>query len=298
MNRYDSLRKQKTSRMAAASVLAVCVLLSASMLFSRLMGFSPEDTRHYIPLDKSRGSTSVMVGHRTEDGSVTFESTGYHPANHRMLTANPGFRVTDENTVWKGQTDIEIFRVTYENGNGEVTVHSTSGDKLLAPGTENTYAFALENTGNVTLKYSMDMEAYFTTGEYIIPVNAQVKDHLGNYLAGSPEGMADVMELNQVSQEGNIAAGHILPFELTWEWPFEEDDVYDTMLGNQAVEEDICLTIVINTMASYTPGPGGGIPQTGDTSQIALMTGLMLASLAGMMLLLLGGRRKQEEQDA
>ena len=144
----------------------------------------------------------------------------------------------------------------------------------------------------------MNMEAYFTTGEYIIPVNAQVKDHLGNYLAGSPEGMADVMELNQVSQEGDIAAGHILPFELTWEWPFEEDDVYDTMLGNQAVEEDICLTIVINTMASYTPGPGGGIPQTGDTSQIALMSGIMLASMAGMMLLLLGGKRKQEEQDA
>lgn len=283
--------KYNTTRLGAAAVLALCVFLSGALLFNRLLDFSQTESLHYIPLTRSRGLTTVTVGQRQGDTVTSY----YSPANHRLLTARPGFRVTDENTVWSGQTDIEIFRISYSNSGGQVTVNSSNGDKLLAPGTANTYKFALENTGNVSLKYSMDMQAYFSHGEYTIPVYARVTDHQGKFLAGSAESMADVMDLNQVSDQGSIRAGYVMPYTLEWEWPFEIDDEYDTMLGNLAVDEDITLTIVINTVASHTAESGGGIPQTGDTTNIAMMVLVMLASGTGLLLLLLFPPKKREE---
>lgn len=297
MNQYSSLRKQNTGSASAVISLALCVVLSASMLFSRLVTFATADTRHYIPLTRSGGTTTVIAGQPDALGNIRFRATGYHPGNHRLLTANPGFRVQDENTVWSGETDIEIFRVSYANGSGQVTVNSTDGEKLLAPGTANRYRFALENTGNVPLKYTLAMEAYFSHQETPIPIHARVVDYQNNYLAGSAEETADVLELNNVEAKGTLAAGYIAPYTLEWEWPFELDDAYDTMLGNRAAEEDITLTIVIKTTASYTPEPAGGIPQTGDDSHIVLLTCIMFSSGTGLLFLLIP-RRKRKDKEA
>ena len=292
MNEYSSLKQKNNAPFTAVVSLILCVVISATMLFSRLVAFSTADTRHYIPLTRSAGITNVMVnGERVAA-----------PYSHRpLLAAGPAltvdwFRTYDENTVWSGETDIEIFRVTYENGSGQVTVNSENGDKLLAPGTENTYSFALENTGNNALEYTMSMEAYFTDGTHVIPVEARVRSHEGGYLCGTAEEYVPVLELNQVHDEGTLRVGYIMPYTLEWRWPFEIDDEYDTMLGNLAVEEDISLTIIIRTTASYTPdpGPGSGIPKTGDTSQIGLMMTIMVASAAGLMILLIPKRKREE----
>lgn len=289
--------------LAGCVSLALCVVLSATMLFSRLMGFAPADTQHYIPLTKSGGITAVPEGHRQSDGSITFRNAGYHPGNHRLLTAKPGFRVYDENTVWSGETSIEIFRISYENGTGQVTVRSENGDKLLAPGTENTYRFTLENTGNVALNYTMTMDAWFgekgDPNATVIPVLARVTDYRGNHLAGSRDAKADVLELNNISQSGSLSAGLVAPYTLEWEWPFEGDDAYDTMLGDLAANEDITLTIVINTTASYTatPGADSGIPKTGDTRHIELALTVLVMSLAGLLFLLASPRRKRRDTD-
>ena len=299
MNNYASLRKQNKSSVPATVIsLVLCVTLSATMLFSRLVGFVAADTQYYVPLTKGNGITTVTVGQRQSDGSVIFQ--GYHPDNHRLLTANPGFRVYDENTVWSGETNVEIFRISYSNGEGRVTVRSANGDKLLAPGTENTYNFTLENTGDASLDYTLTMEAWFSHDEMPIPIQARVVDYKGNYLAGSAEGKTDVLELNRVNQEGTLRAGYVAPYTLEWEWPFEMgNDAYDTLLGNLATEEDITLTIAIKTTASYNPNPNaeGGNPKTGDTHNIGLLTGIMVSSAAGLLLLLLLPRRKREGEN-
>ena len=301
MNTYSSLRKQNNGSWLAAAVLALCVLLSGSMLFSRLVTYSPADTRHYIPLTESGGVTQVVVGSVDESGNITFRrETPYTAGRSPMLSASPflsttWFRAYDENTVWSGQTDIEIFKVSYENGSGQVTVNSSNGEKVLAPGTENSYSFALENTGHENVKYEMTMEAFFTDGTYVIPVEARVFDHEGSYYAGSAEGYADVLELNQVSDSGTLKPGYIMPYTLQWRWPFEIDDAYDTMLGNLAVEEDITLTIVIRTIASYTPRADDGIPKTGDSSHVVMYSVIMVLSLAALILLFLLRRPRREE---
>lgn len=297
MNDYSSLRKQNNSTALAVVSLALCVVLSASMLFSRLMTYVPADRQHYIPLTLGSGTTTVVTGQKDASGQISGQP--FRPGQPLLLAVSPfltesWFQTYDENTVWKGETNIEIFRLSYQNGEGQVTVNSTDGEKLLAPGTKNTYSFTLENTGSNPVKYEMSMEAYVSHGDHVIPVVARVSDYTGRYLCGSEVGYEEVLALNEVSDSGTLRAGYVMPYTLEWEWPYESDDAYDTMLGNLAAEEDITLTIVINTLASYTPKDDGGIPKTGDTRDIGLAFGVMVASMAGLLLLLLAPRRRRE----
>lgn len=297
MRNYASLRKQNKRSLSTSMVLALCVVLTTVMLFSRLASFVTPDTTRYIPLTTTRGGTYITVTRQDAPRAVT-------PIRPTMLAtsarlAADWFRTYDDNTVWSGETDIEIFRVSYENEAGEITVHSTGGDKLLAPGTENTYSFALENTSRENLEFGMTMEAFFSDGTHVIPVEVKVWDHEGTYFAGSETEYVDVLQLNQVSDSGSLPPGYVMPYTLQWQWPFEVDDEYDTMLGNLAVEEDISLTIVIRTTASYTPTADDGepAPDTGDASGLVLYSVLFLISL-GMLLLLLLPRPRQEEDHA
>ncbi len=296
MKDYASLRKSNKSNALVIVTLVMCVILSATMLFSRLMVYSPMSKCQYIPLTKSNGITRVTQNTRPTMAIGTPTLLTARP----VVLAAPGFEAYDENTVWSGETDVEIFAIQYDNESGETTVRSKDGVKVLAPGTGSTYKFALENTGNVTLDYTLEMDAWFSDAEYPIPVVASVVGHEGEYLLGSAEKMVDVLRLEEVQQSGTIAAGNIMPYALNWEWPFEGDDVYDTMLGDMAVEEDLTLTVVIRTTATYSDDPdepGGLPPQTGDTAHIELYAIMMVASLAGvLMILLLRNKEKEHEE--
>ena len=304
MNDYSSLRKKNNGTGWAVVTLLMCVVLSATVLFSRLAAYVTADPIHYIPLTQSGGITTVLTGQLTEDGSIDFSETAASPlAQPVVLAYSPflssnWFRVTDENTVWKGETDVEIFRVSYENGQGQVTVASASGDKVIAPGTSNSYSFTLENTSDHSVEYIMEMEAYFSDGDHKIPVNARVFDKYGTYYAGTEDAMVEVEELNNVSDSGKLKAGYQMPYTLQWEWPFEGDDSYDTLLGSLAVDEDITLTIAINTTATYTPDDSssdGESPQTGDSFELGLAIGVMAFSGLALIFLLVNKRRKGEE---
>ena len=300
MNEYFSLRKQnKRSTRAAAIILALCVILTTTMLVSRLAEFTAPDTQHYIPLTQSNGTTRVHVGRRQADGSVTYDGLRNRLPNGKLLTIMPNFQTYDDNTVWSGETDVQIFSITYNNETGETTVRSQDGVKVLAPGTGSSYRFTLENTGNVPLKYTMEMDAWFSHEAYPIPVCASVEDYEGHYLLGSKEEKVDVLRLEEVRESGTIGAGYLQPYTLNWEWPFEQDDAYDTMLGNLAVENDITLTVAIRTSASYynDDDPGGYPPKTGDQSPIVLYGVLMILSLAGLLLLVIA-RKEQEKKHA
>ena len=296
MRQYASLKKRNSGVLAGIVVLSVCVLLSAILLNSRLMGFVTQSKRQNIPLTKSNGITQVTA--ETGPRAAAMGTPRLLTAASPILTAKPGFQTKDENTIWSGETNIEIFSISYDNATGATTVRSQDGDKVLAPGVEGKYEFALENTGNVTLDYTMAMGSFFSHPEYAIPVNVAVTDGEGNYLLGSADEMVDVLRLNEISEAGTVSAKHQQNYTLYWEWPFEEDDAYDTMLGNLAVDKDITLTITIKTTAQYngTPGSGGGVP-TGDNTQLGMYAVMMAASLMGLVLLLYL-RRKEETNEA
>ncbi|MDO4331670.1 MAG: hypothetical protein Q4C58_03170 [Eubacteriales bacterium] len=257
-------RNVKKSNMAmggpgfAGIILLLGVILTAVVCVWRIASFAAEDATLVIPVAVSESvDTAVLYEQNTALPNVRTEQNS-------LSAAEAGFAVSDEKQVWSSQTAVEIFRISYENGDNQITV-AGDGEKLIAPGTANEYDFRLSNTGNVAVDYTMTMEAYFGRENRTIPVEVRVNDYQGNYLAGSRDEWSPVMELNSVSDTAVLGAGHYNGYTLTWQWPFEGDDAYDTLLGNSAVQEDITLTIVICVLAaaSEDPDASGGIPQTG-----------------------------------
>lgn len=206
--------------------------------------------------------------------------------------ANSAFEVSDENTVWSMNTQVDIFKISYENGQGEVTVNSTTGDKLIAPGTENSYTFKLKNTGNTSLTYTLSVEAYFSPDGTSIPVEARLNRLDGDWIVGNEQGYASVDLLNGAEDEGALKSGHLATYVLDWTWPFDGSDDVDTLLGNQVVDEDLTFTIVINTIAEIEPAPN-----TGDASSLGMWVGLSGVSLGALIFLILWKKRKEDESE-
>lgn len=283
-------------------LLLVCELASLAVLFSRMRVFSAEtDFGDMIPLTKPDSKTSVTI---RKDSAAS-------PSAEEMIPVQDGeaaFIAYDENTVWAAETEVEIFRLTYDE-KGDVTVRNNSGsnDALIAPGTSNEYIFTLENTGDVPLDYIMTMEAWVGGTELWLPVKASVRDYNERYLLGSPTQSEDVLELNTVRDDGVLGSGRAALYTLEWEWPFEwGDDAYDTMLGNLAVDTDLTLTIKINTMAMYDANPddpevsqsGLVSPQTGDHMPLGVLVIIISAALLIAITAFLAGCRQKEDEDA
>lgn len=293
MRDYASLRKKNSGNLAILIALGICVLLSATLLFSRLLTYSTTEPVQQIPLTKSNGVTRVTAS-QAPSAAV--------PMPPKMLVAMPllnskaAFEARDENVVWSGETDIEIFSIRYENKSGEVTVRSQDGAKVLAPGVGGSYSFELANTGKVSLDFTMEMDAWYSDTQYQIPVVVRVTDSADQYLLGSAEEAAEVLKLKEVQDSGTIAAGYVKRYTLEWEWPFEDNDAYDTMLGNAAMDEDIVLTVQIRTTAegsSDPDAPGGDVPKTGDDARVGVYALLMVISLAGILVVLLLYRKEE-----
>jgi signal peptidase len=127
-------------------------------------------------------------------------------------------------------------------------------DKIIAPGMSNIYSFKLDNTGGMTVDYQMDLEVWLGNEDYSIPLDIRLSDENGNYLAGSADSWQSVSDMDRITDAGVMDAGSSKNYTLEWQWLFEEDNERDTTLGNQAVDDDITLTVSINTTAMADDG--------------------------------------------
>jgi len=237
------------------------------------------------------------------------------------------YQVEDDKLVWSADTEVEIFRVAYENGQGMITVNGANGDKLIAPGTENEYSFRLKNSGSTKVDYTLGVEAYMTPGNAPIPIEVRLKNHDGVYLVGNENQWAGISELNRTTVNESVESKNSEQYILEWQWPFEttpENNIADTALGNETGEQR--LTIIIRTVASAEPSvepggetaPGGSttnggttgetepeenhgiwdilanVPKTGDSANIMVYMILLVA--AGAFLLILFFRRRNKEE--
>ncbi len=325
MNDYASLRKRSgfhSGLLILVVLLAVLELCSLSVLFSQLSAYSPAQKRNYISLTEGSSDGTVRVGHRDENGDFMLSAHGrgsyapvmlnaLQPARPVQLTGGEtGYSAYDENTVWSTQTDVEIFSVRYDNnGDAVFTVNSEKGDKVFAPGTEQSYHFTLSNTGKQSLDYILTVEAFYENTDGLwIPIEGRLSRDPGSFVVGSATEWPDVLELDGYHEEDVIAAGNIIDYTLDWRWPFERfdgegldsNDAYDTMLGNLAVDKDLTLHIIIRTEAwlDENPQEPGGRPQTGDTARIYLWSAVSVASLGAMGILIYGLRRDKKKDAA
>lgn len=290
--------------LAGAFVLMLCVLVSGTLACVRMGAYAYEKkSMTDIPLKAAVEQSDAPAADNNVGAEP--ENSGSTPANDRHFTSKPGFEVNDDNTVWGTDTEIELFHVSYRNGDRIVTVNSEDGDKLVAPGTENEYTFRLVNTGNVAMDYRMETTATLADGEdtFEIPLTVKFYDRTGRYLAGSETQWAEFTALNNLSDTGVVGVNRYTFYTIDWQWPFESgDDVFDTMLGDTAVDRDLVLTVTIKITARQDENPAadGGIPQMGDDyGDLILPVAIALISVISLAILLISGAvsRKSEQNN-
>ena len=298
------MRKQnKKSGWVWLTVLLLFVFVAAStfVLMDRLTGYQMNDLGAIELIPRAAASetepgTEAPTEEETEAPTeketeapteVPTEKATEAPTTAPNQPYNPGFEVRDDNTVWTTETEVEIFRISYENGNQIVTVQGSNGDSVIAPGTDNSYTFKLKNTGNVNMKYTVEVDAYFTPADIPLPVTTRLSRYDAKWIVGGQDSWAEVSKLDAAEDSDTLKPGYYTYYTLDWQWPFEQgNDAYDTYLGNLAVQQDLIFTIVIRTRAEATEGPGGGIqPSTGDWSGLELWLVLEICSILAIIVL-------------
>ncbi len=314
------------------AILLIVEIMSCVMLFGQLSSYSKPKVRNYISLTESTAKTKVEVTRKTvaamynvaSDVGSAFTTTGSSAAltaRNTMKQLAPeeekpldSFIIEDNDKIWTAKTEVEIFKISYDNngdavftvvsdGTGEVT-------KLIAPGTSFDYEFTLKNTGDKPLDYTLIFESWFEGTDEIIPVEAKVFYNEGgkHYLLGGEDEWKPVLDLNGVTRDAGLNGGNICDYTLQWQWPFERfdgegldaNDAFDTMLGNLAADgEELTLTIVIKTVAWIDEQPcttGENPPQTGDDRPIIVWIVIALTALAAIIFLPLFMKRREREE--
>ncbi len=294
-------KRQKNQRGLLAGLVATLMLLAflTGVLASELLLRVRDDTpRTEVDIDLRRDAAKAprFVG---AIGAI---------GGGRLLSAaepsNPGAEFEDEEGNWNTISTIELFRAEYENESGEITVKSADGDKVIAPGTTNSYYFDIKNVGDTGIAYVADMEVNvsFTVDgvSQSIPLEVRMYDLYGSYVIGSSEEFAPIAALDGKVEKGGLGTGNYMRYTLEWRWPFEGNDELDTLLGNLAanteVDAEIAVEIVINLTASEDPSQTGGAPQTGDDSKIPLLVAGCVGAMVLMVILLFMRRREREEE--
>lgn len=299
----ENKRLSKKQILLIAAVLFLLVLITAVYLCYRLGVFSKEDEQPYISLIPTESADATQPGGegtQGQSGQTDPTEDGQDPTEDTFV-AQPGMIVWDDKQVWTTKTEIELFRVEYEDGEEKITVASSNQDALIAPGTENSYTFRLKNTGNVSLNYSVMLRAYISDNVTSIPVEVRMRDFNGFYIIGDEDSYAPVLELDGLQDHNTLGAGYYAYYTLEWQWPFERgEDAYDTYLGNLAVDEPVTLTIEIHTLSAQCDDPnhpGGLLPATGDSFQPLVWVALSAAALCGVVVLVILGWRKRRKEE-
>ena len=373
MNGCASLRKHNIARSAPWALIAVLLILtlcSASLLVSALTEYSTVQHRTRISLTEGGEESVVQVLRAPAAGRRSAGAVRYAPASRtpsarsaaRREAPSNGeptiFGAYDADTVWSTSTDVEIFRLEYDD-NGDLVYTTASNrrggsdDKVFAPGVDGAYDFTIYNGEKAALDYTMQVEAYITVDgeklddliaagaeiggfslggrsvpsmpaeDFWLPIVARLYDSTkGSYIVGSDrvwdDSAADtdltawshVLELDGVEKKAVLPVGGEDLYTLQWWWPFErmdetgsvdENDRYDTWLGDLAVEHDLTLHIVIRTWAvldetsepETSPRPSH-MPRTGDDSPLLLWAVVLAASTAAAAGILVRKRREKK----
>ena len=198
--------------------------------------------------------------------------------------------------------EIQVFYTEYDN-DGKITVKSEFGDKVVAPGTENSYDLYVRNVGKVPISYILEAESRITVDvngqQTEIPIEASFYTPHNSYLLGGEDSLENLGKLDGVRDGSGLSPEHQAKYTLCWSWPFDGDDEFDTLLGNLAAEgEDLTVKVAFNVTAVYDPDAAGGSPMTGDSFNIGLWVALFVISTFTLIILLFWRKRENDEENS
>ena len=198
--------------------------------------------------------------------------------------------------------EIQVFYAEYGK-DGEITVKSDFGDKVVAPGTENSYNLYVRNVGKVPISYILEAESRITVDvngqQTEIPIEASFYTPRSSYLLGGADSLESLGKLDGVKDASGLSPQHQAKYTLCWSWPFDGDDEFDTLLGNLAAEgEELTVKVAFNVTAAYDSNASGGSPITGASSNIGLWVALFVISTFNLIILLFLRKREQDEENS
>lgn len=164
-----------------------------------------------------------------------------------------------QDKVWESGKNVSIFKTSYENGKGAVTVASQNGDSLIAPGVETIYKFTMYNSGNMAIVYETDLDFNLRIGDkdqknYTFPLLVRLCKQDGEYLIGNETEWVNVENAVLSQHISTLGANSYETFELHLMWQFEGgDDELDTLYGNDSASYGVNLTMGIDTYAEQHP---------------------------------------------
>lgn len=288
-----------------AALLTILVIASAALAGTCLYTYAHQSDSE---ISLKQGDANSQA----KSASATYKGT-----QAKKQAKKYDMKVTDAKKVWTTETAVELFKVRYRNGKGEVTVQSAGKDKVVAPGTDGKYSFALKNTGSKALDYKVWVETKLNIDNSKIkelPLQARMSSEKG-WLLGDKKNWENAKKLDGVETKQTVDAGKQVEYNLYWQWPFEQGtDATDTSLGNLAANNTLTYTVKIHTLAMESlsdsnPGHGGKSGQTSgtrgflarvktaDTARLAMWAGIC-AVAAGVVLVLIIWKRKKETQES
>ena len=291
-------KKKRNKSMLLGFILGLSIgcLVSCVFLAGFLVEFAQQSKVPTVDVGVTDDKNKVEVDSNTNTDTNSGNKDKVEEVK-KKYNLKSGFEVVDLDQTWVGHTGINIFKVSYDE-TGDITVEG-NGNKVIAPGTMNSYYFDLVNTGQTGIDYQMKMEAILSDNITSIPVEVKLNDQDGKYVVGTETTWNDVVALNDVNVEGQISKGHKMRYMFSWQWPYESgNDEFDTMLGNLAVGEDVTLTIKISTLATGNGSATGGIVATGDNSKVMVYAlGAGVSAVLMIFFVILGKKGEDDEAE-
>ncbi len=238
----------------SVALLVILVLTTVALLAITLKDY-PQGDRNVVALFPNQGSENVYMIEKVPAEFAPYVTIGSATAN-------------GDSPIYESGNTIDLFKNKYLNADGDITVESANGDKVIAPGTENSYDFKLKNTGNISLDYTLKIDCQFAYDGAKLPV--QIRLRCGNeWIVGDEntwvywENMVDLFDKTRT-----VESGDYILYTIDWRWPYEADpelledmnvalweaDKNDTILGNAATETNTRFDVNIRTVAVVTEG--------------------------------------------
>lgn len=189
-------------------------------------------------------------------GILLARLTDFLPNNRDIIfiePKEPDVEFSDDLVIWDTDTEIDIFRISDINDSGEITVESSDGSKIIAPGMEGSYRFYVKNLGNIAVDLTTQLDIHIDEERIDfdydkLPIEVRFTNYQGKCLTG--EDWISVSEFVKCIDELTIGKNSYIYYDLDWRWVFVTgNDELDTFLGNLSAKSDLDLTVSIMASA-------------------------------------------------